>query len=395
MRQDPARTVIEAGPPEATRRVLGQLTGRGPGPTLICVGGIHGNKPAGVVALRRVIDTLQSASSEFRGEFVGLAGNLEALALRRRYITKDLNRQWLPRHDVAATAQSHEDGSEDRERGDFLAELEKIFARARGEVFILDIHTTSSVGAPFVVMGDTLANRKFALHFPVPIVLGLEEHLDGTLAEYLTNRGHVTITFEAGQHESPAAVDQAEAAVWLALAAAGNLDGAKSRRGREARKLLARCTSGTPRVLEVRYRHPVFEGDEFRMEPGFANFQPIGPGQLLARDRRGEIRSRWDGRVLMPLYQDLGDDGFFVVREFKRTWLKISALLRGFRLDAIVHWFPGISRHPTRPNTFVVDRRVARWHALELMHLLGFRKRRALGDVLLVSRRRQDTSRRR
>ena len=53
------------------------------------------------------------------------------------------------------------------------------------------------------------------------------------------------------------------------------------------------------------------------MEPGFANIQPVARGQLLARDRRGEIRAPEDCLVVMPLYQGLGDDGFFLGRDLR------------------------------------------------------------------------------
>lgn len=382
---------------EPVSRVIGHVAGREDGPTLICVAGIHGNEPAGIEALRRVFRRLEDVRGRLRGEWVGIAGNLPALSLGRRYVAKDLNRQWRPARAEPApsTDDSANDSPEDRERQAILVELERVFARARGEVFVLDIHTTSGHGVPFVVMGDTLRNRSLALRFPVPIILGLEEHLDGTLAEFLTNRGYVTITIEAGQHDSPAAVDHAEAVIWLALAAIDAVDGAAAPWMDEARTLLRHSAGSMPRVLEVLFRHPVSADDEFRMEPGFVNLQRIQVGQLLARDRNGEIHSSWNARLLMPLYQELGNDGFFVVREFTPLWLKISALLRHLRLDAIVHWLPGIAKHPNRPDTLVVDRRVARWRSLELLHLLGFRKRRSLGGLLLVSRRRHDHDRRR
>ena len=47
------------------------------------------------------------------------------------------------------------------------------------------------------------------------------------------------------------------------------------------------------------------------MEPGFANLAPARAGQLLARDRGGEIRAPHDGVVILPLYQALGSDGYF------------------------------------------------------------------------------------
>ncbi len=375
---------------EPLRRIIGHLTGDQPGPTLICIGGVHGNEPAGVRALRRVFQTLEANRPPLRGQFVGLVGNIAALAAQRRYLDRDLNRRWLPKTldklvdglDPAATL------PEDRECCELLAELDRLFQKSAGDVFIIDLHTTSGESTPFVVMGDTLRNREFALKFPLPLVLGLEEYLDGTISEYLTSRGHVTITVETGQHDSPAAVDHAEAAIWTALTSLGIIERRSDPNVIGSAKRLAQAADSLPRILEVLYRHPVSKRDAFRMEPGFLNFQPIQPGHLLARDRTGEVRSRWQGRILMPLYQELGEDGFFIVREFTPAWLKVSALLRHLRLDAMAHWLPGISRHPTRPGTFVVDRKIARWYTTELLHLLGFRRRRAVGDVILVSRRR-------
>ncbi|UCF19689.1 MAG: succinylglutamate desuccinylase/aspartoacylase family protein [Gemmatimonadota bacterium] len=375
---------------EPLQRVVGCLRGADPGPTLICIGGLHGNEPAGVQALRRVFQTLsRDPSLLICGEFVGLIGNLAALSEGRRFLAKDLNRQW--RVEVVRRKEgscgSIDEAAEDRERRELLAELDRVFGRARDETFALDLHTTSGESVPFVAMGDTLRNRRFALRFPLPMILGLEEHLDGTISEFLTLSGHTTITVETGQHASPAAVSNAEAAIWLALGEAGLLEASETARVRSARQRLGRAAQGVPRFLELRYRHPIFPGDGFRMEPGFTNFDPVAPDQLLGVNNRGEIRSRWRGRVLMPLYQELGEDGFFIVREFRRLWLSISALLRRLRIDAVVHWLPGITRHRSRPGTLVVDRKILRWYSMEALHLLGFRRQRALGDLLLVSRR--------
>ena len=75
-------------------RVLGRVAAPDPGPTLFVVGGLHGNEPAGLLGLERVFARLGEVGLA-RGEFVGLAGNLEALAAGRRYIEEDLNRIWL------------------------------------------------------------------------------------------------------------------------------------------------------------------------------------------------------------------------------------------------------------------------------------------------------------
>ena len=375
------------GVPGASR-VLGRVRGDRPGPTLICIAGMHGNEPAGIEALVRVFRTLAEQRPPLRGELIALTGNLSALAHGRRYIDRDLNRGWLPKGKEPATTERP--AAEDREAGELISELEAVFDRTREPLFVLDIHTTSGEGVPFLTVHDTLRNRKFAKHFPVPIVLGIEEEMDGTLLDYLTNLGHVTVSVEAGQHDSAVAIDQAEAAVWIALVAAGLVEDDDLPPAGSARERLSRTARTLPRVLEVRHRHPVFPGDAFGMQRGFLNFDRIEPGQLLARDHSGEIRSRWQARILMPLYQEQGEDGFFIVREFHPFWLKISTWLRHLRASRIVHWLPGIKRHPERSDTLVVNRGVARWYALEILHLLGYRKKRAVGDVLLVGRRPHD-----
>ena len=59
-------------------------------------------------------------------------------------------------------------------------------------------------------------------------------------------------------------------------------------------------------------------------------------------------------------------------------------------LDRVVHWFPGVRRHPNNKETLVIDTGVARWFALEVFHLLGYRKRRSEYGKLIVSRRKFD-----
>ena len=69
--------------------------------------------------------------------------------------------------------------------------------------------------------------------------------------------------------------------------------------------------------MEIRHRHPVEPEDGILMKAGFENLQRIERGQVLARDKTGEILSSEDGRIVMPLHQSQGSDGFFVVREVR------------------------------------------------------------------------------
>jgi hypothetical protein len=95
----------------------------------------------------------------------------------------------------------------------------------------------------------------------------------------------------------------------------------------------------------------------------------------------------YDCRVMLPLYQALGDDGFFLSRDVRPFWLVVARVMRRLRLDRIVHWMPGVRRDPDDINTILVNPRIARYFVTEIFHLLGFRKERKRGSVLAFTRR--------
>jgi len=368
-------------------RLLGDLGEPSRGATLIVVGGVHGNEPAGVRAAHRVAQALTGRAEDLRGRVAFLIGNRAAYREGTRFLDRDLNRAWTQPWVEAVRAGEVEASAEDSEQAELLVELDRLLADSRGRpTYLLDLHTTSGGGGPFTAVADTLDARELALTLPVPLVLGLEEMVDGTLHDYIGRMGVTTIAFESGQHEEPEAVDRAEAAIWLLLEATGLLHPSHIPEAAPSRKLLARSLQGRPRVLEMRYRHGIESSDGFAMDPGWSNFKPVQKGDRVASDAAGRVAAPESGRVLMPLYQAQGEDGFFLVREFSPFWLRVSEAMRMLRLASIVHLMPGIRRHPERPGVYVVNRRVARWYALQLLHLLGFRKVREHGDVLVIER---------
>jgi succinylglutamate desuccinylase len=355
-----------------------------PGPLFVFVGGMHGNEPAGVHALRRVLAELEREQLALNGRLVCFAGHLSALRLGERYLDRDLNRIW-GREDLAAGDQAsvHETVL----RKNLLQQIEAEIVGASEPVVFLDLHSTSAGGSPFSIIGDTRQNRRIAFALPVPVILGLEENVDGALLGYFGERGHVAVGFEGGQHEGPETVDNHVAAIWLTLITAGGLDAGSTPQGRPAFERLRAAGRGLPGVVELRYRHHVEARDEFVMRAGFANFDPVRKGEDLAQDARGAVHCAEDGLILLPLYQGQGQDGFFIGREVRRFWLRVSSLLRALRLDRIVHWLPGIRRLPGARDTLVVDSQVARWWVIEIFHLLGFRRRRPVQGKLRFSRR--------
>lgn len=187
-------------------------------------------------------------------------------------------------------------------------------------MILADCHTSSAPGVPFVLVGPSEAQREFAKAFPIPVISGIVEQVEGVLSEFVCQtRGLVTFCVEGGQHESPSARDALEAVVWLCLQQAGMIDkdGPARPELERARRMLDGMRGDLPRRVDVVSRHAITPADEFVMVGGFRNVDRIGKGQLLARDCRGEVRASEDGVVVLPLYQKLGNDGFFWGREVR------------------------------------------------------------------------------
>jgi predicted deacylase len=358
-------------------RIISALRGADPGPTLIVVGGLHGNEPEGIAAARAAFASLSPGA--VRGEVVALVGNLRAVALGRRHVGRDLNRMWTADQLAAARVAVQRDAAkarsapspsrapsseswtepwskswsessseswsksssaswsepssgsssepassepassepldvpEQHELVELADAIEGVIARARGPVYVIDLHTTSAPGFPFAVVGPTPAHGRFAEAFPLPGIAGLEALLPGVLTRYLGERGCITLAIEGGQHATTAATDNLAAVLTIALGAAGivsAMPGADA-----ARAHLTRVRGELPAMIDVIERHPVRPEHGFRMEPGFANIQRVAAGTLLARDATGEIRAPFDGVLLLPLYQPDGSDGFFFGRD--------------------------------------------------------------------------------
>lgn len=299
--------------------VIGRVRGDAPGPLLLCIGGLHGNEPAGVRALETMVEAIAARRGRVKGDFVAVAGNLPALEAGRRFIAYDLNRVWTPARVEEARSRHAADGRspepEDLEMARIIDMLDEVARRRRGPVCVLDIHTTSGGGGAFTTATDTARNKRFAMTVPVPLVMKLDEHLEGTFNSYMDHLGYRAAVFECGQHEEADARVRAASAVWLAIRAAGLLEDGDAPEAAAAFRTLGRVYRGLPRVLESTYRHPVEPRDRYRMRPGFRNFQPVHAGDVVGDDRLGEVVVPNSGRLLMPLYQEQGEDGFFVVRE--------------------------------------------------------------------------------
>ena len=305
-------------------RVLGTAgEARSDAPILIVTAGIHGNEPGGVHALRRVFAELVGRRVPLQGRFVALSGNRTGLTQGVRFVDEDLNRVWsAERIEELRRGDTRADDSEQREQREILAVLERELHVPRRTVTHLDLHSTSGVGPPFTVIAGPDASRDAANALGVTLLLGLESIIEGTLIEYLGSLGYTTVLIEGGQNEATATIDHHESAVWLMLVQSGVVREADVPRFAELKERLLRGADGLPSELEIAYCHRLEPEEQFRMLPGYSNFDPVVEGQLLARSGphlEHEVRAPWTGTLLMPRYQGQGLDGFFLGRGTQRA----------------------------------------------------------------------------
>ena len=370
----------------------GAAAAHGRGPLLVVIAGLHGNEPAGVVAARRVLAELRSLAPRMRGRVVALAGNTRALERSERFASRDLNRVWTD--DEVERCKRHAPAERDheaREQHALLGEIEPLLAEDWERVVLLDLHSTSADGSPFAIMADTLRNRAFGSALGVPVMLGLEEWVEGTLLSYYSERGHTAVCLEGGQNELASTVDHHVAAIWITLVAGKLVARDDVPRYDEFERLLRDVTWGLPRVVEMRHRESVQANTSFAMNPGYTNFHRVVRGEVLAHIHAGDaaepVRSPLDGWLFMPRYQGQGDDAFFIADEVRPWQLAAGAWLRRLRLEWTLRLMPGIRRDPTAPRAFCVDvHRVGRI-TLAMLHAFGYRRATRDGGRAVFIRR--------
>lgn len=377
----------------APKRLIASYSQHAPGPTTIVLTAIHGNEPRTVEAAERVCAELEQLDAPFSGRICVLMGNRRAFDEGVRFVDVDLNRTFT--YDFNGTLRLHQieqDIAEAHEQRELIASLKSILQQrdTNYPVYAIDLHTFSGQGAPFSVFSDTLRNRAFAECWPVPFILGLAEQLPGTVIDYLSAAGCIAATIETGQHEDPVSADLHTAALRLALVRAGHVQPEALASLGDDFQMLAEAARGIPRVLDVQMRHAITPADHFRMKPGFANFDPVTASQHLGEDISGPVRAERSGRLLLPLYQSQGSDGYFIARPIGCFWLELSAWLRRIHLDNFLDVLPGVRRHHIKSGTLIVNRRLARWLVNDVFHLFGYRLWREDGEELIIVRRPHD-----
>lgn len=293
------------------KRIIDRYTSKNDGPLIFITAAVHGNEPSGVEALQEVFKQLNESKASINGTLIGLRGNRAALEKGVRFIDEDLNRTWKPEKIAKQIKETHEE----QEMEEIIGILDAELGHHRGnKTYFLDCHTTSSESAPYMSVQVKNYNDEWAHRFPTYIVRGFSDIVNGSIDHYFTDRGLTGFTFEAGQHDDPASAKHHQSMVWLILKEACDLD-------LSAIATYPQCVASLKndapdqKTFEIIHRHEIKKDDQFKMKLGFKNFQKISKGEILAHNNGKELKSTWNARIFMPLYQGQGNDGFFVIDE--------------------------------------------------------------------------------
>ena len=116
-------------------------------------------------------------------------------------------------------------------------------------------------------------------------------------------------------------------------------------------------------------------------------FQRIHKGQELAEFNKQTIVASSGGKIFMPLYQDQGNDGFFIIRNIPKVFLKLSAVLRKIRLDNWLTLLPGVRWKTKEKHALIVNRKLALFFTKDFFHLLGYRSKMIDKNHLIMKNR--------
>ena len=305
--------------------IIGERSGSLPGPLLIVLTQIHGNEPAGkkaVESLFEIIDLEYTKNNnfDFRGKIVGVIGNLEASKKGVRFVDADLNRLWTnEKVEKIKNKDATSLNVEEIQQGRILEIINYYSSQDRDQqTVILDIHTTTADGGVFIIPSEDNKSKKIAQHIKAPVLNGFLKDLSGTVLHYFQKSNFpdqdiCSLCFEAGQHNHPDSVDYALSAIIQCFTSIGGFY-PEDVDPKHSQKL---SMNHLPKEAELIYSHRINDGDNFSMREDkiYKNFDKISKDELLAFDKYGEIRSKEEGMILMPLYQKQGNDGFFIIKE--------------------------------------------------------------------------------
>jgi predicted deacylase len=187
------------------------ISGQRPGPQILFLGGVHGNEPCGVIAIRNLIEKFHSRQLALAAGQVTFVPscNERALALNVPYTEENLNR--CIRRYTNPIVYEHR----------IAQELTEYIDRCD---LLIDIHSTTAPTKPFGFLDtDSTEGRILARGVGLEtVIIGWPELYaesdEPSTQTYADALGKLSITIECGQNEDKEAATRAERYIMNTLA---------------------------------------------------------------------------------------------------------------------------------------------------------------------------------
>ena len=246
------------------------------GPHVVILGSVHGDEPAGYLAIRELLILFTSRGLRLECGSLTLAiGNELGLEQGKREVERNLNRLFKPELNSAPACY------EERR----AEELKSLFVDA---AYMMDLHATSEPTPPFIMCEAPVLEEARSMGF-ARIVMGWSElgdqSLSGDTESYFNSIGGKGFTVESGQRNA-------------ADAPANAMDAA--RRFLRHTGLLA---YDAPRHESAVYKlFTSVEVDEsgFRYARPFGSFDELSESELIGSDGRKSEHAPCDCVLIMP-----------------------------------------------------------------------------------------------
>ncbi len=336
-------------------------------PTIIFFCCIHGNEKAGYIALQSVNDFIEKHKKSANANFYTIFGNKEAYIQNQRFINKDLNRIWTKSHLVESSRKAAY-VSEYNDLVEIYNILHLVLKDKKGPIYCIDLHTTSGPTRPFVVMNDSIKNRDFVKHLGYPVIFNIESFIEGALLNMLSDLGHVSFGFEAGEHTSKDSVKEFKLFCYRVISNLELID----RQSFIDDGIDNYLKSKQAKYYEIVFRQNLEPQDSFEMIGNFLNFHKLKKGERIARLNDRIISAPSDYRIFMPLYQKKGEDGFFYIKRISNVKLKVAKLIRKLGFEHLLTILPGINM--VNHYTLAIPDPLIKYIPKRLLFALGYRK---------------------
>tara|TARA_Y100000589_G_scaffold332017_1_gene388602 strand:+ start:1015 stop:3780 length:2766 start_codon:yes stop_codon:yes gene_type:complete len=279
--------------------------------TLIFITGIHGNENSGLKALENFFNIIQTSSIKIEGSVIGLIGNLAAVKKKSRYLDEDMNRVWKEKQSKSKTK-----SSEQNEMHILKKEIEKIIInKNKKNICIIDLHNTSSPNGVFAIANNQ-QEVNLAAKIGIPVITNLFTKVQGSLSSYYSKKDIMSIVFEGGAIGDPASIKNHEAGIWKILLEQKMIKlNSVPKKISNNLKIMQDFSIKKGGLFQVKYIHEINKKDDFFMIPNMKNFDKIKKHDIIGHDRKGEVKAPISGYLLMPLYQEKGKEGFYIVGE--------------------------------------------------------------------------------